>query len=192
MGLNGKAIALALAFMAGVGAGYVAKPIPETLPLIIARPIDIKAISFIQKYNGEITEDEALALYRHIESTIKKYHADPTYQKGVANQITPKLFLALILNESGCHDKVVSKHGAIGLCQVMPLHLEDLEKAGIGTDLLNAENNISAGVHILMGYARNAESLTRALSFYNAGPSNERAGRGYARKVIKLYEEMGG
>ena len=74
----------------------------------------------------------------------------------------------------------------------MPLHLEDLEKAGIGTDLLDAENNIEAGVHILMGYARRVDSVLKALSFYNAGPSRWRAGRGYARAVLKLYLEMEG
>ena len=74
----------------------------------------------------------------------------------------------------------------------MPLHLNDLEKAGIGTDLLDAKVNIEAGVHILMGYAKGVDSITRALSRYNAGPSRERAGRGYARAVLKLYREMEG
>ena len=149
-------------------------------------------VNWIRKYNPSLSEADATALYRHIERTIERYHADPTYQKGVTKQVTPRLFLSLILRESGFRWSAISDHGAIGLCQVMPLHLKDLERAGIGTDLLDAENNIEAGVHILMGYARRADSVHKALSFYNAGPSRWKAGRGYARAVLKLYLEMEG
>ena len=149
-------------------------------------------VNWIRKYNPSLSEADANDLYRHIERTIERYHADPNYQKGVTKQVTPRLFLSLILRESGFRWSAISDHGAIGLCQVMPLHLKDLERAGIGTDLLDAENNIEAGVHILMGYARRVDSVLKALSFYNAGPSRWRAGRGYARAVLKLYEEMEG
>ena len=149
-------------------------------------------VNWIRKYNPSLSEGDANDLYRHIERTIERYHNNPSYQKGVTKQITPRLFLSLILRESGFRWSAISNHGAIGLCQVMPLHLEDLEKAGIGTDLLDAENNIEAGVHILMGYARRVDSVLKALCFYNAGPSRWRAGRGYARAVLKLYEEMEG
>lgn len=85
--------------------------------------------------------------------------------------------LSLILRESGFKWSAISDHGAIGLCQVMPLHLEDLEKAG---------------VHILMGYAKRVDSITRALSIYNGGYKREKAGRGYAVSVLRLYREMEG
>jgi len=149
-------------------------------------------VNWIRRYNPSLSEADANDLYNHIQNTIKKYHNDPAYQKGVTKQVTPRLFLSLILRESGFRWSAISDHGAIGLCQVMPLHLEDLEKAGIETDLLDAENNIEAGVHILMGYARRADSVHKVLSFYNAGPSRWRAGRGYARAVLKLYLEMEG
>jgi len=149
-------------------------------------------VNWIRRYNPSLSEADANDLYRHIERTIERYHNNPSYQKGVTKQITPRLFLSLILRESGFRWSAISNHGAIGLCQVMPLHLEDLEKAGIGTDLLDAEVNIEAGVHILMGYAMRVDSVHKALSFYNAGPSRWKAGRGYARAVLKLYEEMEG
>ena len=149
-------------------------------------------VNWIRRYNPSLSEGDATALYRHIERTIQRYHNYPAYQKGVTKQITPRLFLSLILRESGFRWSAISDHGAIGLCQVMPLHLEDLEKAGIGTDLLDAEVNIEAGVFVLMGYARRVDSVHRALCFYNAGPSMEKAGRGYARAVLKLYKEMEG
>ena len=157
-----------------------------------AEPLNYLEVNWIRRYNPSLSEADANDLYRHIERTIERYHADPNYQKGVTKQVTPRLFLSLILRESGFKWSAISDHGAIGLCQVMPLHLGDLEAAGIGTDLLDAENNIEAGVHILMGYARRVDSVLKALSFYNAGPSRWRAGRGYARAVLKLYEEMEG
>ena len=149
-------------------------------------------VNWIRRYNPSLSERDANDLYRHIERTIQRYHNDPAYQKGVTKQVTPRLFLSLILRESGFRWSAISDHGAIGLCQVMPLHLEDLEKAGIGTDLLDAEVNIEAGVHILMGYAKGVDSITRALSRYNGGYKREKAGRGYARAVLKLYLEMEG
>jgi len=157
-----------------------------------AEPSNYLEVNWIRRYNPSLSEADANDLYNHIQNTIKKYHADPSYQKGVTKQVTPRLMLSLILRESGFRWSAISDHGAIGLCQVMPLHLEDLEKAGIGTDLLDAENNIEAGVFVLMGYARRVDSVHRALCFYNAGPRKERAGRGYARAVLKLYEEMEG
>ena len=157
-----------------------------------AEPSNYLEVNWIRKYNPSLSEADANDLYNHIQNTIKKYHADPAYQKGVTKQVTPRLFLSLILRESGFRWSAISDHGAIGLCQVMPLHLEDLEKAGIGTDLLDAEVNIEAGVHILMGYAKGVDSITRALSRYNGGYKREKAGRGYARAVLKLYEEMEG
>jgi soluble lytic murein transglycosylase-like protein len=166
----------------------------ETCEIITlsAEPSNCLEVNWIRKYNPSLSEGDAATLYKHIERTIERYHADPAYQKGVTKQITPRLFLSLILRESGFRWSAISNHGAIGLCQVMPLHLEDLEKAGIGTDLLDAENNIEAGVHILMGYARRVDSVLKALSFYNAGPSRWKAGRGYARAVLSLYREMEG
>ena len=98
-------------------------------------------------------------MYTYIEQTIERYRADPTYQKGAALQVTPRLFLALILRESGAKWQSISDHGAIGLCQVMPLHVEDLHAAGViespeVEELLDTESNIRAGIHILMNYAR--------------------------------------
>ena len=157
-----------------------------------AEPLNYLEVNWIRRYNPSLSERDANDLYRHIERTIQRYHNDPSYQKGVTKQVTPRLFLSLILRESGFHWSAISDHGAIGLCQVMPLHLEDLEKAGIGTDLLDAEVNIEAGVHILMGYAKGVDSITRALSRYNGGYKREKAGRGYARAVLSLYREMEG
>lgn len=157
-----------------------------------AEPTKNAEADLIRRYNPALSESDANDLFKHIQKTISKYHNDPRYQRGAVGHINARLFLALILKESGFKWSAISNHGAIGLCQVMPLHIPDLERAGLGTDLLDAKQNISAGVHILMGYARRVSSVDRALAHYNAGPAREKAGRGYARAVLKLYGEIGG
>lgn len=190
-----------LAFLLGIFAAYFTytpAQLPETTQTIEhARPVDYTAIHWIRKYNPTLSEAEAREMYSYVEQTIARYKADPAYQKGAALQVTPKLFLALILRESGAKWQSISDHGAIGLCQVMPLHVEGLHAAGViespeVEELLEAEANIRAGVHVLMVYAKGVDSITRALSRYNAGPSRERAGRGYARRVMELYRQIGG
>ena len=190
-------LAITVALSLGIFSAYTLHCQPDTqaqntVTIKPAQPVDHVAIEWIRKYNPALSEAEAHEMYTYIEQTIERYRSDPTYQKGAALQVTPKLFLALILRESGAKWQSISDHGAIGLCQVMPLHLNDLEKAGIGTDLLDAEVNIEAGVHILMGYAKGVDSITRALSRYNGGYKREKAGRGYARRVMELYREIGG
>jgi soluble lytic murein transglycosylase-like protein len=168
----------------------------ETCEIITlsAEPVNQLEVNWIRRYNPSLSEADANDLYKHIERTIERYHNDPSYQKGVTKQITPRLFLSLILRESGFRWSAISDHGAIGLCQVMPLHIPSLRHLGIKSheDLLEAEKNIEAGVFVLMGYARRVDSVHRALCFYNAGPSRWKAGRGYARAVLKLYKEMEG
>lgn len=157
-----------------------------------AEPSNYLEVNWIRKYNPSLSEADANDLYKHIERTIKKYHNDPSYQKGVTKQVTPRLMLSLILRESGFRWSAISNHGAIGLCQVMPLHIPSLQHLGIESheDLLNADKNIEAGIHILMGYAKGVDSITRALSRYNGGYKREKAGRGYAKKVLALYAQM--
>ena len=195
-------LAITVALSLGIFSAYTLHCQPETqtqntVTIKPAQPVDHAAIHWIRKYNPALSEAQAHEMYTCIEQTIARYKADPTYQKGAAKLITPKLFLALILRESSARWQCISDHGAIGLCQVMPLHLEDLHKAGVietpeVEELLDTEANIRAGVHVLMMYAKGVDSITRALSIYNAGVSREHAGRKYARRVIELYRKIGG
>ena len=195
-------LAITVALSLGIFSAYTLQCQPETqiqntVTIKPAQPVDHVAIEWIRKYNPALSEADAHEMYSYVEQTIARYKADPTYQKGAALQITPKLFLALILRESGAKWQSISDHGAIGLCQVMPLHVETLHRAGViespeVEELLEAEANIRAGIHILMNYARKVETLTKALSHYNAGPSREIYGRAYSRAVLKLYQESEG
>lgn len=193
-----KIFLLSLAFLSGILYAYHNHTPPiEQCEIItlgeMARPVDAKAIYWMRHYNKNLSEDTASDLFHHIENTVHKYHSDPNYSKGIAPAITPRLVVALILKESGFRWSAISDHGAIGLCQVMPLHIPSLQHLGIESheDLLNAEKNIEAGIFVLMNYARRVQSIDKALCWYNAGPSKERAGRGYAKAVLGIYRKIG-
>ncbi len=135
-------------------------------------------------------------MYTCIERTIERYRSDPAYQPGTTGEITPRLVLCLILRESRCDPQTLGSSGEIGLTQVYPKHhIKALKSAGIiqdKNDLWQVEANVEAGIYILMNYAKRAKTIEQALSFYNAGVSREKAGRGYARRVVELYRQIGG
>lgn len=96
---------------------------------------------------------------------------------------------AVLIIESGLHQGATSHCGAIGLGQVMPFWMPYLEKLGIPVrserDLYHPVTNLESSVFILSQYLRRARGdVFLALCYYNAGPSNWQAGRGYARKVM--------
>jgi soluble lytic murein transglycosylase-like protein len=158
---------------------------------------DSKCIELMIKYNPKLSEDEAHSMYKYIHKTILRYHSDSYYSTGATSEVNSKLFLALVLVESGARNEAVSSSGAIGLTQVMPLHVRTLYSAGVISEpsteeLKRREANIRAGVHILMTYAKGVDTLHRALARYNAGASNERHGHSYASKVIRIYQQLGG
>ena len=98
------------------------------------------------------------------------------------------LIPAIIHVESRGNPKAISKKGAIGLMQVMPLWVPELKKHGIiknGKDeLLDSETNIRAGRFILVYYLRkHGGDLQRALHSYSGGARN------YYRKVMEAHND---
>lgn len=107
-------------------------------------------------------------------------------------EVNPYVIAAIAITESSLNYKAKSKVGAIGLCQIMPFWIDilNIEKE---SNLYIPLININASVRIFKKYLGKAKGdIFLALSFYNAGPSRWRAGRGYARAVLKLYKEMEG
>lgn len=88
----------------------------------------------------------------------------------IANQfgLSPALVIAVITEESGGNEKAVSGAGAIGLMQLMPG-----TAASLGINPYNAYQNVVGGctyLHEMLGMFN--QSLSLALSAYNAGPGN--------------------
>jgi soluble lytic murein transglycosylase-like protein len=109
-------------------------------------------------------------------------------------EVDPALIKAIIMAESGYDPKAVSKRGAKGLMQLMPVTAKSL---GV-EDVFDPEHNISAGV----GYFKKMLTLfdgdvKLALAAYNAGSRKVRKYKGippfkatkiYIKKVFKYYE----
>ena len=119
----------------------------------------------------------------------------PTIQKVAAeHKLSPKLVSSVMRVES-CYDhRAVSRAGARGLMQLMPMTAAQL---GV-RDSFDPEQNIAGGVRYLAEMLQRFNGNTRlALAAYNAGPEAVAAYKGippypetinYVRRIIKLYE----
>ncbi|WP_227665222.1 transglycosylase SLT domain-containing protein [Magnetococcus marinus] len=103
-----------------------------------------------------------------------------------------QLLKALVMTESAYDPNTVSKTGAVGLMQLMPLTAKDM---GV-TDSFDPEQNLRGGATYLKMLINRFDSLVLALAAYNAGPGNvERYGtippfaqtRRYVQKVLTHY-----
>jgi soluble lytic murein transglycosylase-like protein len=80
-------------------------------------------------------------------------------------RLSPSLLAAVLLIENAPLDSVaVSHQGAIGMMQVMPVHLGSF---GCTADLVNVESNICHGARLLKHLVRRTGSVQLALKRYN-------------------------
>jgi soluble lytic murein transglycosylase-like protein len=70
-----------------------------------------------------------------------------------------ELVLAIAATESSFHHEVVSKAGAVGLMQVMPVHQADR----------SMESNIKTAVIVLRAYYKQLKTRDNAVMAYNVG-----------------------
>jgi soluble lytic murein transglycosylase-like protein len=109
-------------------------------------------------------------------------------------EMDPALIKAIIMAESGHNPKAVSKRGAKGLMQLMPVTAKSL---GV-EDVFDPEHNIKAGVVYFKKLLNQFNGDVKlALAAYNAGSRKVRKYKGippfratriYVRKVLKYYE----
>lgn len=109
-------------------------------------------------------------------------------------EVDPALIKAIIMAESGYNPKAISKRGAKGLMQLMPITAKSL---GV-EDVFDPENNISAGVVYFKKMLNLFNGDVKlALAAYNAGSKKVRKYKGippfkatkiYIKKVFKYYE----
>jgi soluble lytic murein transglycosylase-like protein len=110
------------------------------------------------------------------------------------HEMDPALIKAIIMAESGHNPKAVSKRGAKGLMQLMPVTAKSL---GV-EDVFDPEHNIKAGVVYFKKLLNQFNGDVKlALAAYNAGSRKVRKYKGippfkatriYIRKVFKYYE----
>lgn len=106
--------------------------------------------------------------------------------------ISPTLLAALIRQESNFNSSARSPTGAIGLTQIISSYWS----TSCPGNLYDENTNINCGAYILSTYYKSAGSWSKAVAYYNVGPSGyERSfwtrhkGKKYARSV-KRHEKI--
>ena len=84
--------------------------------------------------------------------------------------VDPRLALAISWQESGWNQRQVSVANAIGTMQVIPSSGEwASQMVGRRLNLLNTQDNITAGVAIIRSLTRSAKNLDQAIAGYYQG-----------------------
>jgi soluble lytic murein transglycosylase-like protein len=112
------------------------------------------------------------------------------YEAGRA-RISPSVLAAVLVVENSRFDtSAVSTEGAIGLMQVMPMHVGNYRC--LSGDLLNVEANICHGARLLSMHLRRTRSLEAALRRYNGcvrGRNTPRCQR-YPIRVVRTASKI--
>jgi soluble lytic murein transglycosylase-like protein len=112
------------------------------------------------------------------------------YEAGRA-RISPSVLAGVLLIENAPLDTgAVSTEGAIGLMQVMPMHVGNYRC--LSGDLLNVEANICHGARLLANHLRRTKSLEAALRRYNGcvrGRNTPRCQR-YPGRVLRSASRL--
>jgi soluble lytic murein transglycosylase-like protein len=109
----------------------------------------------------------AMALARRIRSPelADRVASAIVYEAGRA-RLSPSLLAGVLLIENAPFDtSAISTEGAIGLMQVMPVHVGSYRC--LSGDLLNVEANICHGARLLSSYVRRGKSVEAGLRRYN-------------------------
>lgn len=111
--------------------------------------------------------------------------------------VDARLALAISYNESGWNQRAVSVANAVGTMQVIPMSGDwAAQLAGRRLDLLDAEDNITAGVVILRALQSVASSREEVIAAYYQGLQSVRTQgmyadtKAYVRTVLALYDRM--
>jgi LysM repeat protein len=129
------------------------------------------------------------------KNQVRAMVADTARRHGVS----PSLAVAVAYHESGFQQRVVSGVNAIGVMQVLPSTAHVLGKQnGVVFDLLDTQDNITAGVLLLRQLLRSQGSTDKALAGYYQGlGSVSRRGvlpqtRAYIESITVLRKRFGG
>lgn len=134
-----------------------------------------------------------------INSDLLADSVEAVYSASKEFSVDQDLIIAVAHEESDFNPKAISPHGAMGLMQVMPLWLNEIEFLKSPSDLLDVKINIRAGAYILNQYSKMFHGNRQlALLAYNRGPgtvlnliqSGENPDNGYPSIVLASYERV--
>ncbi len=105
--------------------------------------------------------------------------------------VSPLLIAAIIRQESNYNSTARSPTGAVGLTQIIPSHW----RQACPGNLYDESVNINCGTQVLATYYKSAGSWSKAVAYYNVGPTGyqrsfwtRHKGKKYARSV-KRHEK---
>jgi soluble lytic murein transglycosylase-like protein len=132
----------------------------------------------------------ALAKRTHKTELADRIAAAVVYE-AERNRISPSLLAAVLLIENAPFDTTaISSQGAVGLMQVMPVHIGSYGCPS--KDLHSVEANICHGARILKSYIRRAKSVPVGLTRYNGcvrGRNTPRCHR-YPGRVLRTASKV--
>jgi len=133
----------------------------------------------------------ALALARRTSNPeMAERAASAVVREAERLRLSPSLLAAVLLIENAPLDSVaVSHQGAIGMMQIMPVHLGSF---GCEADLVNVESNICHGARLLKHLVRRTGSVPVALKRYNGcvrGRNTPRCYR-YPTRVLRTASRL--
>jgi transglycosylase-like protein with SLT domain len=134
----------------------------------------------------------AIALSRRLRNPelADRVAAAVVYEAGRL-RMSPSLLAGVLLIENGPADSsAISTQGAIGMMQVMPVHIGSY--GCLSGDLLNVEANICHGARLLNAYLRRTKSVELALRRYNGcvrGRNTPRCHR-YPMRVMRTASSV--
>ncbi len=109
--------------------------------------------------------------------------------------VDPALVKAIVVAESNCNPKAISRKGAQGLMQLMPQTCKSLNV----NRPLDPRENIAGGVKYIKGLLASYGDLRLALAAYNAGPGAVKKYEGippyretisYVKRVIRYFKKF--
>lgn len=160
--------------------------------------------AFINPFHIKTRTVSVYYLVRHVvlvsgvafRTTPKEVIDEKVMQYSDKYGVDPELVKIVIDVESGYRKFAISRTGAMGLMQLMPITFGDMG----GTDPFDIDTNLEAGIKYLSIQLRRFQNTELALSAYNAGPYNV-SSRGnrvpdfgetqrYVRKIMDRYSRI--
>jgi len=170
------------------------------LPLLLLVPVTVPTSLQDPKHLIKSFEDPDLYIDQILDE-ISNYHGKDHYnvRKTIFDQIIKEiassegidyyLISAIVQVESSYDPSCVSRKGAVGLMQLMPITAKEM---GIRNPHDVKENLVGGIKYLKKLLKRYNNDLHAALAAYNAGPARRhvREARMYAKKVLSLRDKL--
>jgi soluble lytic murein transglycosylase-like protein len=181
-----RGLIITIALLSGFTVWYIKPLVTPVVVMDMAKQIEVPRISL-----------EPLAPIYDIG--LSEEWAKIVWEECQAREVEYELALAVMMTENrGFNPSLISVTNDYGLFQVNRVNHKRMANLGY-TDMLDASDNIRAGIYILAECLNSSDSYTEALMAYNMGRggANKAMARGiystrYSDKVMSHYNDLKG